>query len=293
MKSLPYQYLPLLNFFLGMVIWVIDTLIDVHIIGGETGEEEQHEGEESFIDSLLFSEGTELWMRTLVVIVLVAAGFYARNIIHRQKLVEDELLKHKNNLEDLIEQRMGEIKEKNLELEKEVENRKLAEKELERLATTDSLTSLYNRRKTTQLLENEIQRAKRYKHPLTVLLIDIDHFKSINDALGHNKGDEVLVNFARVLFSSVRNTDIVARWGGEEFLIACLSCDLDQAKQLGNNLRRKIAETEFEGISKVTFSAGIAQYNSKDKSLVDFINRADKALYLAKSTGRDRIKKAS
>lgn len=294
MKSFPYQYIPLFNFFLGIAIWLLDAAIDTYFISDETGiiQNGHHESKESYLDSLLFSEGTELWMRLLVIIVLVSVGFYARKIIHRQKLVENELLQHKHNLEDMIEERISEINEKNIELQNEVENRKLAEKELERLATTDPLTSLYNRRKTQQLLKDEIERAKRYHNPLSVIVIDIDHFKSINDLHGHARGDEVLVSFAQILLASVRSTDIVSRWGGEEFLIICPSCTATMTSLMTEKLRQQVIQHDFKGLNGLTFSAGIAEYRN-DKSPVDFINRADKALYSAKSTGRNRITMAS
>ena len=113
MKSFPYQYIPLFNFFLGLGIWFLDALVDMHLFDDEYVDED----EESLVDALFFAEGTELWMRALVVIVLVAVGFYSKKIIHRQKLIEDELLKHKNNLEEMISERVSEINEKNTDLE--------------------------------------------------------------------------------------------------------------------------------------------------------------------------------
>jgi diguanylate cyclase (GGDEF)-like protein len=201
------------------------------------------------------------------------------------------LLKHKNNLKDLVETRMEEFYKKNIELKREIENHKLTEKELERLAITDPLTSLYNRRKIKELLQNEIERVKRHITLLSIIILDIDHFKSVNDTHGHNKGDEVLVDLARLLQSSVRSTDMVSRWGGEEFLIASVSSNARQTFKLAEKLRNKIEEYDFDGLDKITVSAGVAQYN-KDETLVNFINRADKALYFAKSTGRNRVEQS-
>ncbi|MEJ2141611.1 MAG: GGDEF domain-containing protein [Gammaproteobacteria bacterium] len=282
MKSFPYQYIPAFNFFLGVSIWILDAAVDAFFMRDD----------HSFIDSLLFAEGSELWMRALVIVILVSVGFYAKSIIHRQKQIENELLKHKNNLEDMVKERIVEINEKNIELKQEVESRKLAENELEHLATTDPLTSLYNRRKAHQFLEDEIGRVNRYKDPLSVVMIDIDHFKAINDLHGHAKGDEVLTSFSKMLLSSVRSTDIVSRWGGEEFLIICISSPAEKTVSLAEKLRKKVEQHDFDGLKQVTFSAGVAQYD-KDNNLVDFINRADKALYIAKSTGRNTVKLAT
>jgi diguanylate cyclase (GGDEF)-like protein len=282
MKSFPYQYIPAFNFFLGVGIWILDAAVDAFFMRDD----------HSFIDSLLFAEGSELWMRALVIVILVSVGFYAKSIIHRQKQIENELLKHKINLEDMVKERIVEINEKNIELKQEVESRKLAENELEHLATTDPLTSLYNRRKAHQFLEDEIGRVNRYKDPLSVIMIDIDHFKAINDLHGHAKGDEVLTSFSKMLLSSVRSTDIVSRWGGEEFLIICISSPAEKTVSLAEKLRKKVEQHDFDGLKQVTFSAGIAQYD-KDNNLVDFINRADKALYIAKSTGRNTVKLAT
>lgn len=280
MKSIHHNYFPVLTFSLGLAIWVIDAFIDVFILHGDDNE--------SFIEGLFFVEASELWMRTLIVLVLTAIGFYAKSIIHQQKLVEQELLAHKHNLEDLVQSRVNDINEKNIQLEEEIENRKLAEIELERLATTDPLTTLYNRRKIQSQLEYEIKRVKRYKTPLSIIILDIDHFKTINDHHGHNKGDEVLINISRILFSHVRSTDMVARWGGEEFLIVSVSSTAKETYQLADKLRKLIEQTHFDGINNITASAGIAEY-SKDMSLADYINQADKALYLAKSKGRNRV----
>jgi polar amino acid transport system substrate-binding protein len=161
-------------------------------------------------------------------------------------------------------------------------------KQLEKIAITDSLTGLHNRRYIEERLEEEIRRQRRYNHNLSVILIDIDFFKLINDVQGHQAGDKVLQKFSNLLLSGIRESDIVGRWGGEEFLILCLENNIEGAAVQAENLRQQISTTSFSGNITQTASFGIACYipgETKD----DLILRADKALYVAKENGRNRI----
>ncbi len=164
-------------------------------------------------------------------------------------------------------------------------------KQLEKIAITDALTGLYNRRYIEERLEEEIRRQRRYNHNLSVLLIDIDHFKLVNDVHGHQAGDKVLQKIAHILLTETRESDIVGRWGGEEFLILCLENDITGAAVQAENLRQHISKTSFVKVLTQTASFGIACYlpgESKD----DLILRADKALYKAKENGRNRVELA-
>jgi len=164
-----------------------------------------------------------------------------------------------------------------------------AHREMQRLAITDPLTGLFNRIKTNEVLDTEIQRQGRNTSPLAVIIIDIDDFKPVNDQYGHNKGDQVLVKFAEVLEGRCRKTDCLGRWGGEEFLVVCPDTELACAQQLAESLRLTIDEHDFELDAPLTASFGIACYQPDD-SREALIERADNALYAAKEAGRNRVK---
>ena len=160
--------------------------------------------------------------------------------------------------------------------------------EIRNLSEIDHLTAIYNRRKITELFDREITRYKRYKYPLSIILIDIDYFKKINDQFGHNQGDKTLLEIASILKTEARESDYVGRWGGEEFLIICPETGLDGARTLAEKLRRTISEYPFTRIGHKTASFGIATC-SNDSSFENMINHADKALYTAKSAGRNNV----
>lgn len=161
-------------------------------------------------------------------------------------------------------------------------------KKLEKLSHSDPLTGLPNRYRLNEVFTSEIKRYQRYKHGFSVLIMDIDHFKRINDSHGHVVGDEVIKQLARLLLDNVRDNDLVARWGGEEFFIFCPETTLNGARSLAEHLREQIAQTEF-GIDtqNVTASFGVTDYRDGDAMEV-CIKRADQALYQAKHGGRNR-----
>ena len=169
-------------------------------------------------------------------------------------------------------------------------NKKLEEKseELERLSITDGLTGLYNRRHADNRLAKEMVRADRYNGQLSLIMADLDFFKKVNDVWGHQAGDSVLQGFSTILSDNTRETDLVSRWGGEEFLIICPQTDLQGAMTKAENLRRIFANTTFKDIGSKTASFGIAAYlpGENKNSLV---KRADDALYRAKDNGRNRV----
>ncbi|MFQ5864031.1 MAG: diguanylate cyclase [bacterium] len=162
------------------------------------------------------------------------------------------------------------------------------------LSITDDLTGIYNRRYFNQRFERELQRSKRYHHLLSLLMLDIDHFKMYNDLKGHIKGDEVLKKLAVTLENNLRKADIVARFGGEEFVILLPEISKHQACKVADKLRRKIENTPFENEKslpegKITISIGLAVYPDDSEEPQKLIQYADNALYLAKSRGRNRV----
>ena len=160
---------------------------------------------------------------------------------------------------------------------------------LQHLATQDSLTGLLNRRVMVDLVETELKLVERHGHPMTVALVDLDHFKSINDRFGHQAGDAVLVGLANLAQSQLRQVDKVARWGGEEFLIMLPQVKATEALTALERLRLSLGSQTFAGHPGVvaTFSAGLAQARPGE-SLEHLIERADQALYKAKHGGRNR-----
>lgn len=161
-------------------------------------------------------------------------------------------------------------------------------RKLERLSTTDRLTGLFNRLKLDEALESEIARAPRSGQSFSVILIDIDHFKQVNDQHGHQTGDQVLVDVAELLRKGTRATDYVGRWGGEEFLIVCPHTDVAGACRLAENLRQALQDHRFPIVECKTASFGVASYLEND-SVSEIVSRADAALYAAKEAGRNRV----
>jgi diguanylate cyclase (GGDEF)-like protein len=163
-----------------------------------------------------------------------------------------------------------------------------ANREITRLSLTDWLTQLPNRARIDQALNDNMALAARYGTDFSVVLIDIDHFKQVNDTHGHIVGDEVLSKIAQVLAHQTRSTDITGRWGGEEFLVIAPQTSIDKAAKLAEKLRTGVASTDFPGIGHKTISLGVAAYSSGD-DLNQLLARVDAALYLAKGSGRDRV----
>ncbi len=174
-------------------------------------------------------------------------------------------------------------------LKQEITKRKILENELEKLATIDKLTSIFNRYKMDISLEKQIEIAKRYKRPLSLIFFDIDHFKHINDTYGHKIGDIVLKQLSHMIQNSIRKSDIFGRWGGEEFLIILPETPKDEAIKIAEKLRRKIEKYKFDKIDRLTCSFGVTDFQENDTAETIMI-KVDKKLYLAKETGRNRVK---
>lgn len=170
---------------------------------------------------------------------------------------------------------------------KDITERVIKEQELERIASTDSLTGLLNRMSFDRRLDNEMARRDRYVRPLSLIMLDIDYFKSINDTHGHYVGDDVLVELAQLLSSNLREMDVVARWGGEEFMVLVPETTRDQAGQLAEKLRRLVSKTPFSTVETISASFGVVEIG--DETATEIIKRVDNALYKAKRTGRNRV----
>jgi len=181
-----------------------------------------------------------------------------------------------------------ELRQKNRQLEELLEK-------VELLAITDPLTELYNRRRFETALENEFKRTQRYKSPLACLMLDIDYFKKINDEYGHQVGDSVLQEIAKIIKKTFREIDIAARWGGEEFVVLLPQTQQDAAIQSASRILEKISNHRFLRIpdKKITVSIGIASVpNSSVDTGEKLVNASDLAMYEAKKKGRNRIEVA-
>lgn len=164
----------------------------------------------------------------------------------------------------------------------------LKEQQLNELASKDKLTGVYNRVRFDEILNSELSRAKRYNSSLGLMLLDIDFFKTINDTYGHITGDKVLIQLADIIQRKTRTTDIIFRWGGEEFVILCLEVDKQKLLTLAEHIRKSIEEVQHESIISLTLSVGTTVSLPEDTN-ISILKRADEALYLAKENGRNRI----
>ncbi|MBO6520841.1 MAG: diguanylate cyclase [Rhodospirillales bacterium] len=175
----------------------------------------------------------------------------------------------------------------------DITERKMMEEELRRLATTDPLTGVNNRRRYSEISEREMTRCKRYRHPLCVLMLDADHFKNVNDTYGHEAGDRVLKALADACVAELRDVDVLGRFGGEEFTVTLPETPMETALEAAERLRAKLAATdvELEDGQRISFtvSIGASCLAGEDEGLTDLLNRADAALYKAKEEGRNRV----
>lgn len=162
---------------------------------------------------------------------------------------------------------------------------------LELLATTDPLTGLPNRRQLVAAMDREISRSERYGHPFSVILMDVDFFKSLNDSFGHDAGDGVLRQIAAMLGEHSRTSDMAGRWGGEEFLVVCPETDMEGAAHLAELFRSRIAHHDFNLPVLVTASFGIALYR-QGTDAETLVKGADDALYRAKNDSRNCVRRA-
>ncbi|MBW4935122.1 sensor domain-containing diguanylate cyclase [Marinobacter sp. F4206] len=178
----------------------------------------------------------------------------------------------------------------------DISDRKALENELSELATRDPLTGLLNRRELTRLMEEELERAKRYQRTMALLWIDFDHFKDVNDTYGHAAGDSVLKAVSRLLLDSVRAVDSVGRFGGEEFVIVLPEMEVAEARETADRLRRQVGSLPQplgDGRTvPLTISVGVAVYPSHGLTAAALCAAADKAMYRAKERGRNCVSMA-
>lgn len=180
----------------------------------------------------------------------------------------------------------------NDELADEIRRRQTLEMTLKELAATDPLTGLYNRREYEILLEHEMERAKRSNAPLSLCIIDLDHFKNVNDRYGHSAGDEALKQTASLLRDNIRSMDVLGRLGGEEFILLLPQTNIGQASDMARRLLDKLSSSVIKAGNcrlQITATIGMSQFPPGDESINGIIRRADAALYRGKKTGRNCV----
>lgn len=201
-----------------------------------------------------------------------------------------------SDLEDRLAQRQrlnNELDATNSELAREIEERKRIQDELQKLARTDPLTGLYNRRHFFEIAEKEFAESVRYDRPLSVIILDLDLFKEVNDTYGHLVGDQALIHIGKLLLKEIRTPDTAARYGGEEFVVLLPETDSASAMMFAERLRSLVEDSAFKTGSNtiyLTASFGVAgNHIYGDKTIDQLISKADQALYKAKADGRNRV----
>ena len=245
----------------------------------------------SIVDSLNSLSDSE----TSIVSTLNAHVTDIENIAQLDNIDEitEKLSQLSRDLKSTIVKVKREINKTRKELEKSAQTINHLKEELEKLkekTIIDELTQILNRRGIMEFLTREYARSKRFKSPLSVLMIDIDDFKKVNDTYGHTVGDKVLKTIAQILKTKLRATDVVGRYGGEEFLVVLPETDLQAALTVAEKLRTEVAKKAFkykDQVFKVTISLGAAQLK-EGESIEELINRADQALYTSKRSGKNR-----
>lgn len=261
------QKINLLVFILAITFWAVhayfDSLLSVEGI--------------SFLESYFNPSFENFMLRGFVILLLLIFSAFAERLVKVFNSMAKELNHHQEILEDTVNQHIVENNE-----------RSVAIRELEKLADTDPLTSIFNRRKFKEMLEYEAERNQRYQFSLALILCDIDHFKMINDRFGHNVGDSTLKAFAKKITDNIRDVDVFARWGGEEFVILMPNSTTDSACTVAEKLREMIELTDMELVDHFTASFGVTEFKVSD-TIDSFIKRADDALYKAKEGGRNKV----
>ncbi len=269
--------LPLLGLLVAALYWVLDAFVDVSFFGVHN----------TFSEALLNPTPVELWTRCVVIILMLSFAWYARKLgiqladsMNRLKEREQELDNHRD-MQHVLRRQAD-------ELNRQVMRQANQQEVLRKLAYIDPLTGLYNRRRIEEILDASRLTEQLSGTGLGVLLCDIDHFKSVNDAFGHFAGDRILVRIGQLLKDHFRRGDAVGRWGGEEFLVVLPNLTLAEAEVIAENFRAKIERETHPPKGKLTVSLGLAMIRPGETS-ESLLERADRALMLSKQNGRNRL----
>jgi len=213
--------------------------------------------------------------------------------MHRYTDLLEQAVRKLSEMGISYEQAVARTREETSRLQQSIEELEQANKQLEQLASYDELTKLYNKKSFMEALSRAVKRTNRYKRPLSVMMIDVDNFKRVNDTYGHEAGDAVLKHLAATMLKTIRETDVLARYGGEEFVVLLTETGAGQVEAAAERLRMAVEQTRFPAHKKtlrVTVSVGAASCSPQDNSVLEktLIEYADKALYQAKRAGRNR-----
>lgn len=257
--------------------WVIATGIYVEdaVRAAEAEQQALRDRANAGTTRALFATG--VFVLVIFALTLLVARYTSRLLqrYHRRMRRQNKKLNDWNSeLESGIAQRTQQLEAKNAELR--------------RLSSTDALTGLSNRLRLDQFFERVLGVARRYQRPFSVVLMDLDHFKRVNDTWGHPAGDEVLIKVGEMLRKAVREVDIAGRWGGEEFVVILPETTVEQACIVADKLRHEVLELNVLPVTELSSSFGVAEHQAGD-SVEKLIGRADAALYRAKEKGRNRV----
>lgn len=175
-----------------------------------------------------------------------------------------------------------------ISIARDISELKIMNENLQKMAITDNLTGIYNRHKFEEIIKIEMERSYRFDSTLSLIMVDIDHFKRVNDTYGHDEGDNVIKNIVDIISENIRHLDIFVRWGGEEFIVLCPQTESNGAAVLAEKLRGTVESKKIDVVGNITCSFGVTSY-IKDESKSAFIKRLDGALYRAKDEGRNRV----
>jgi diguanylate cyclase (GGDEF)-like protein len=230
----------------------------------------------------------------------IPQGSEMREIAMALNVMSKRLKEHVTDLESQVQNRTDVLSKVNAMMHQEIQERQKSAQELQKyanqleyLARTDELTQAFNRRHFLQELEKEVDRSKRYKRPLSVLVLDLDYFKDVNDTYGHASGDAVLQTLSAACSSILRTEDVFARMGGEEFGILFPETGSEEAVQVAERIRKLVEHlkvtAENGATIRFTASLGVTSLQEDGQSLESLLQRADRALYAAKEAGRNRV----
>lgn len=256
------------------LFWLLDATIEKYLIGSE----------QSFLDILICPGTHEFRIRLLATVLILVLVFIA-TLLLRHKENDEAKLQHGRFL---LEEMAIELNHKNENLRAEIIRRKEMEKRLETLADTDQLTGICNRRKFDEILNLELREEARYPRGLCLAMLDIDHFKNVNDQLGHAVGDTVLKELANLIEGNRREADSFFRIGGEEFCLITFASSRANLETACEKIRKAVYQHGFSKAGHLTISIGATHFQAGD-DYDALLKRADTALYKAKQSGRDRV----